>query len=145
MNDSDEMTGWENPGSSEIKSILDNSKTIAVVGLSSKPDRASNEVARYLQKQGYEIIPVNPRETEILGQKAYPDLTSIGRKVDIVDVFRKAQDTPPIVEEAIKCGAGCVWLQLGIISKESYDLATKAGVPIVMNACMLVEHKRLKS
>jgi len=88
---------------------------------------------------------VNPRETEILGEKAYPDLTSVGREVDIVDVFRKAEDTPPIVEEAIRCGARCIWLQLGITSQKSFDLASKAGIPIVMDACLLREHKRLKA
>jgi predicted CoA-binding protein len=140
--DSPESKNWENPPPEEIKRILDNSGTVAVVGLSSKPDRASNEVARYLQEQGFEIIPVNPREAEVLGVKAFPDIASIGKGVDIVDVFRRAEDTPPIVREAVENGARCIWLQKGIISQESYDVAREAGIPIIMNACMLVEHKR---
>jgi predicted CoA-binding protein len=135
-------SGWENPSPEEIKQIIDSSRTIAVVGLSSKPDRASYGVARYLQAQGYEIIPVNPRETEILGQKSYPNLAAIGRPVDIVDVFRRSEDTPPIVKEAIECGARHIWLQEGIFSQESYDLARSAGIPIVMNLCLLKEHQR---
>ena len=137
--------GWENPSPEEIKDIIENSRTIAVVGLSSKADRASNRVARYLMEQGYEIIPVNPREEEIFGLKCYPDLTSIGRSVDIVDIFRKGEDTPPIVREAIDIGARHIWLQLGIYSQESYDLARAAGIPIVMNACLLVEHGKLRA
>jgi predicted CoA-binding protein len=142
MNDAPESTAWKNPTREEIKQLLDNSKTVAVVGLSSKKERASNEVASYLKGQGFNIIPVNPREDEVLGEKSYPDVSSIGQAVDVVDIFRRAEDTPPIVEEAIKSGAKCIWLQKGIISQESYDLARKAGVPIVMNACMLEEHKR---
>ena len=139
---SSESTGWENPSREEIKCLLDKFKTVAVVGLSSKAERASNEVARYLQENGFDIIPINPRETEVLGQKAYPDLASIGKAVDIVDIFRRGEDTPPIVREAIETGAKCVWLQKGVVSQESYDLAKEAGMPIVMNACMLEEHKR---
>lgn len=144
-NKSPDAAGWENPPPEDIKNIIGSSRIIAVVGLSSKPDRASNQVARYLMEQGYEIIPVNPREEEILGRKSYPDLSSIGRPVDIVDIFRKSEDTPSIVKEAIECGARYIWLQLGIISQESYDLARAARIPIVMDACLLVEHGRLRS
>jgi len=140
-----DTAGWENPPPEDIKNIIDSSRTIAVVGLSSKADRASNRVARYLLEQGYEIIPVNPREDEVLGLKSYPDLAAIGRPVDIVDIFRKSEDTPPIVKEAIDCGARVIWLQLGIYSKESFDLARAAGIPIVMNACLLVEHGKSRS
>lgn len=144
-NKSPDEAGWENPPREDIRHIIGNSRTIAVVGLSSKADRASNRVARYLVGQGYEVIPVNPREDEILGRKSYPDLTSIGRPVDIVDIFRKGEDTPPIVREAIACGTRSIWLQLGIVSKESYKLARSAGIPIVMDACLLVEHEKLRS
>lgn len=145
MEQSRASSGWENPPAAEIERIINNSKIIAVVGLSSKESRASHRVARYLQEQGFEIIPVNPRETEVLGEKAYPDLASIGRVVDIVDIFRKGEDTPPIVEEAIRCKTGCIWLQEDVISQESFDAAGKADVPIVMDTCLLKEHMRLRS
>lgn len=132
---------WENPDPDVIEKIIRDVKTIAIVGLSSKPDRASNGVARYLIEQGFEIIPVNPVEDEILGLKSYPDLKSIGQKVDMVDVFRKGEATPPIVEEAISIGARYIWLQEGVTSQQSYDLAEKAGIPIVMDRCILKEHK----
>ena len=99
--------------------ILSVSKTIAIVGLSPKTNRSSHEVAEYLQQQGYTIIPVNPKVTEILGEKSYPDITSIPMKVDLVDVFRRSEDIPPIVEEAIIIGAKAVWMQEGIISEEA--------------------------
>lgn len=137
--------GWKNPDPAEIKRIIMDSSAIAVVGLSSDRSRPSNRVARYLIKQGFEVFPVNPRETEILGQKSYPDLLSIGRPIDIVDIFRKGEDTPPIVTEAIQAGAKYIWLQKGIISEESYRLASRAGRPIVMNTCLLKEHKRLRA
>jgi predicted CoA-binding protein len=136
---------WKNPPRKEIERILKDAATVAVVGLSSKTTKASHKVAKYLQSKGYEIVPVNPNEAEILGEKSYPDLASIGKKIDIVDVFRKGEDTPPIVKAAVALGAGAVWLQEGIISRESYDLAHEAGIPIVMDRCMLKERKKLKS
>jgi predicted CoA-binding protein len=145
MNQSSDTANWTNPQPAELKQIIGSSKTIAIVGLSSKEARPSNRVGRYLKDQGFEIIPVNPMESDVLGEKSYPDIASIGKSVDIVDVFRRGEDTPPIVEEAIRCGAKCIWLQEGVVSKESYDLATEAGIPIVMDACLLVEHKRLSS
>jgi len=135
---------WKNPAPEEIARMLKEAATVAVVGLSAKIDRASHRVAAYLQSRGYEIIPVNPNESEILGEKSYPDLASIGKKIDIVDVFRRSEDTPPIVRDAIAIGAGAIWLQEGIISQESYDLAREAGIPIVMNLCMLKERARLE-
>jgi predicted CoA-binding protein len=138
------QTGWKNPEPAEIEEIIRGSKTIAVVGLSSKTDRDSNRVAKYLMEQGFDIIPVNPRETEILGKKSYPDLMAIGKEIDIVDVFRKGEATPPIVREAIRVGVKNIWLQEGIVSQESYDLAVKAGLNIVMDKCLLVEHRRLE-
>lgn len=145
MEQSTESNGWENPGPDEIRRIILEAKTIAMVGLSANEARASNEVARYLMKQGYRVIPVNPRESEILGEKSYPDITSIGEAVDIVDIFRKGEDTPPIVKEAIACKAACIWLQKGIVSQESYGLARQAGLPILMNICLLEQHKKLRS
>ena len=141
--DSPKSGGWANPTPEKIKEILGATKTIAVVGLSSKPERPSYGVANYLMAQGFDVIPVNPMEKEILGKKSYPDLASIDRKVDIVDIFRKGEATPPIVEEALEIGAACVWLQEGVISEDSYRLATNAGIPIVMNKCILKEHQRL--
>jgi len=144
MSNNEKSASWENPRPSEIREIIENSKVIAIVGLSSKKERASHRVGAYLQKQGFEIIPVNPREEEVLGRKAFPDLKSIDKKIDIVDVFRKGEDTPPIVQEAIDIGAGCIWLQLGIVSQDSYNLARSADVPIVMDKCMLQEHKKMR-
>ncbi len=141
---SSERNTWQNPSPEDIAKLLEEAATVAVVGLSAKTDRASHRVAKYLKSRGYEIIPVNPRETEILGEKSYPDLASIGKKIDIVDVFRKSEDTPPIVKEAIAVGAGAIWLQEGIISQKSYDMAREAGIPIVMDRCMYKEHKKLR-
>jgi len=134
---------WTNPDDGAMATMIRETKTIAVVGLSSKVERPSNEVARYLHDHGYTIIPVNPMESEILGEKSYPDLKSIDRQVDMVDIFRKGEATPPIVREALEIGAKYIWLQLGVISQESYDLARKADIPIVMDRCILQEHKRL--
>ena len=123
--------------------ILKSSKTIAVVGLSPKTDRPSHEVAEYLQQQGYKIIPVNPRATEILGETSYPDLASIPMKVDLVDIFRKSEDVPPIVDEAINIGANAVWMQEGIVNEEAADRATKAGLPVIMDKCTLKVHQKM--
>ena len=142
---SSQKKDWENPPQTEIDRLLTEAKTVAVVGLSANTSKASHRVAAYLKAKGYTIIPVNPNETEILGEKSYPDLASIGKKIDIVDVFRRSEDTPPIVKAAIALGAGAVWLQEGIISQESYELARDAGIPIIMDRCMYKEHKKLKS
>jgi uncharacterized protein len=123
--------------------ILKNSKTIAIVGLSSNTERASNHVGSYLKEQGYHIIPVNPTEKTVLGEICYADLTSIPRKVDVVDIFRKSEDVPPIVKEAIKCGVKAVWMQEGVSSPEAAKEAMKAGLKVVMNKCMLKEHQRI--
>lgn len=139
-----ESKGWQNPDPEEISKIIRASKTIAVVGMSSKPDRASHRVGKYLMSQGFNVIPVNPRETEILGRKCYSDLNSIEENIDLVDIFRKSDDTPPIVGQALASGVRFVWLQEGIISQKSYEIAEKAGIPIVMDRCLLKEHKRLK-
>jgi len=134
---------WKNPSDDTIKGILKNTSTVAVVGLSSRPDRPSYNVARYLLNRGYKIIPVNPKETEVLGQKAYPNLTAIGSRVDLVDIFRRGEETPTIVKEAIQIGAKYIWLQDGIVSQEAYDLATDAHLTIIMDKCILREHSRI--
>ncbi len=136
-------SGWKNPPSEDIKNLLQSYKTIAVVGLSSKPNRPSNSVAEYLQSKGYKIIPVNPKETEILGEKCYPDLTAIPVRVDIVDIFRKPAKALKIVDQAIMIGAKAVWMQEGIISLDAFKRGEEAGLLTVMDRCMLKEHRRL--
>jgi hypothetical protein len=145
MEQSFSAAGWENPPITEIDRIIAGAKTVAVVGLSSNESKASNRVADYLAAHGFDIIPVNPAEAEILGKKSYPDLTSIGRSIDIVDVFRRSEDTPAIVKEAVAVGAKCVWLQKGIVSEEAYQLARRAGIRIVMDRCLKEEHTRLST
>jgi predicted CoA-binding protein len=132
-----------NPPDDEIKTIITNSKTIAVVGLSDKPERDSYRVAKYLKENGYEIIPVNPTKPEILGQKSYPDLASIPSPVDIVDIFRNIEAVPGIVEEAIKIKAKVVWMQLGLAHNKSAQKAKDAGLIAVQSKCLKVEHARL--
>jgi len=123
--------------------ILKNSRTVAVVGLSSNPERPSNIVGKYLKEKGYKIIPVNPGEKTILGKTSYPDLASIPGKVDVVDIFRKSEDVLPIVREAIKIGAKAVWMQEGIKNEEAAAEAGKAGLKVVMDKCMRKEHMKL--
>ena len=127
----------------QIEKILRESKTVAVVGLSADPARTSHGVARYLLSQGYEVIPVNPNAAEVLGLKSYPDLPSIGRPVDAVDIFRPSEAVPPIVEQAIASGAKTVWMQEGIFHAEAERQAKAAGLQVVMNRCMMKEHYRL--
>jgi len=126
-----------------VEEILNKSRTVAVVGLSANPERPSHIVASYLKEHGYKIIPVNPTEKRILGQKSYPDLTSIPGKVDVVDIFRRSEDVPPIVRDAIKIGAKAVWMQEGVINKEAAAEARKAGLKVVMNKCMRKQHIKL--
>jgi len=125
--------------------ILNMYRTVAVVGLSPKPDRPSNHVANYLKEQGYRIIPVNTYAGEILGETCYPDLSSIPEPVDVVDIFRRSEAVPPIVEEAIKIGAKAVWMQEGVISEEAAARAKEAGLLVVMDRCMLKEHRKLQN
>ena len=126
-----------------IEKILKESKTIAVVGLSPDPARPSHSVARYLQAQGYRIIPVNPFVGEVLGEKSYPDLASVPEAVDVVDIFRRPQHVPAIVEAAIAKGARAVWMQEGIVHHEAAARAREAGLMVVMDLCMFREHQRL--
>jgi uncharacterized protein len=123
-----------------ITQLLKSSRTIAVVGLSSKPHRPSQGVAAYLQSAGYRIIPVNPNETEVLGEKAYARLEDIPEPVDVVDIFRRSEFVPPVVETAIRIGARAVWMQEGVIHPEAAERARRAGLAVVMDACMLKEH-----
>jgi len=129
----------------EIEGILKEGRTVAVVGLSTKPDRPSYVVARYLQARGYRIIPVNPNAQEILGEKAYPTVLSIPEKVDIVDIFRRPEEVPPVVEEAIRIGARVVWMQEGIVNEGAAQRAKEAGLKVVMDRCLKKEHQRLHS
>ena len=133
---------FHNPSHAEIAALLTAARTIAVVGLSSNPMRASHEVAAYLKAAGYRIIPVNPNETEVLGEKAYAWLEDIPEPVDIVDVFRRAKDVPPVADSAIRIGAKVMWMQLGIENAGAAEKARAAGLVVVENACLLVEHKR---
>lgn len=132
----------------EIRSVLKSCRTVAAVGLSRNPDKDSYRVAHYLQSVGYRIIPVNPFANEILGEKCYNSLLDIPETIEIVDIFRPSEDVPPIVEEAIeikkKRGTpNVVWMQLGIVNEEAARQAREAGFTVVMNRCMMVEHRRL--
>ena len=126
-----------------IRDLLEQSKVIAVVGLSSKPHRPSYGVARYMQSAGYRIIPVNPNEREVLGEKCYAQLEDIPIKVDIVDVFRRPDAVPSVVEDAIAMGAKVVWMQLGVVNEEAAERARRAGLKVIMNLCTKQEHTRL--
>jgi predicted CoA-binding protein len=132
-----------NPLQIEIRGILENSKTIAIVGLSDKPDRDSYRVAEYLKDHGYTVIPVNPAKAEILGEKSYPDLASIPLSIDIVDIFRNIEAIPGIVDEAIQIKAKVVWMQLGLAHNESARKAREAGLAVVQSKCLKIEHSRL--
>ncbi|MCL6448930.1 MAG: CoA-binding protein [Armatimonadetes bacterium] len=134
---------FQNPGDHEIKDLLARSKTIAVVGLSDKPERDSYRVAQYMQEKGYRIIPVNPRVKEVLGEKAYPSLAAVPGPVDIVNVFRRSEEAAGVVKEALALKPAAVWLQLGVISEEAAALARERGVPLVMDRCLKIEHGRL--
>jgi predicted CoA-binding protein len=125
-----------------VAQILRGAKTIAVVGLSSNPMRPSYGVAEYLKTAGYRIIPVNPNETEVLGEKAYARLEDIPEPVGIVDVFRRAEEVPAVAASAIRIGAKVLWMQLGIENPGAAEKARSAGLVVVENACLLVEHKR---
>jgi len=125
----------------DVGRLLREARTIAVVGLSPKPERDSNSVARYLQGAGYRVIPVNPKEEEILGERCYASLSDIPESVDIVDVFRRAEHTPPIAREAVAVGAKALWLQLGIRSEESGTIAREAGLGYVEDQCIRTVHR----
>ena len=133
-----------------VLTILQDCRTIAVVGLSPKPERDSHHVAEYLQQQGYRIVPVNPMAQEILGERCWPTLTEAAQqlaldnvRIDLVDVFRNSADVPPIADEAIAIGVQALWLQLGVRDDASCDRARAAGLRAVQNHCILIEHQRL--
>jgi len=128
----------------QIRELLRTAHTIAVVGLSDKPDRDSHHVAGYLQRQGYRIIPVNPSVKEVLGEKAYPALQDVPEPVDLVDVFRRAEFVPEVVDAAIAVGAKAVWLQEGISHPEAAARARAAGLQVVMDRCILKEHHKAR-
>ncbi|HKP85060.1 MAG TPA: CoA-binding protein [Blastocatellia bacterium] len=127
-----------------ITRILDDMKTIAVVGLSSDPSRASYSVSRYMQANGYRIIPVNPNETSVLGERAYDSLEDVSEKIDLVDIFRRSEEAGRHVDEAIRLGARGVWLQEGVIDQEAARRALDAGLDVVMDRCILKEHLKRK-
>lgn len=127
----------------ELREILKSARTVASVGVSSNPDKPSYGIFEYLVEAGYRMIPVNPTVPQILGKKTYPDVPSIPEKVDVVQVFRKPEDVPPVVEQAIKAGAKVVWMQEGIVNEEAAARAEKAGLKVVMDRCMRETHRRL--
>ncbi len=127
----------------QLKELYKSIQTIASVGLSANVEKPSFGIVYYLQQQGYRIIPVNPTAPEILGQKSYPDLLSIPEKVDVVQLFRRSEDVPPFVEQAIQIGAKVVWMQEGISNPEAAKKAEAAGLTVVMDRCMRAEHMRL--
>lgn len=123
-----------------IDEILRDCRTIAVVGLSSNPARPSYGVASYMKAQGYRVIPVNPNETNVLGEPAYPSLAAAPGTIDLVNIFRKSEDVSPIIEEAIACGAKAVWMQEGVINEQAAVRARESGLLVVMDRCWLKEH-----
>ncbi|HXD91794.1 MAG TPA: CoA-binding protein [Bacteroidia bacterium] len=133
-----------NPSDKEIYELLVNTKTIAMIGASANPEKTSHGIMKKLQSVGYRVIPVNPNETEILGEKCYASLQDIPVKIDLVNVFRKAETTVPIASEAINIHAKALWLQLGIVNEETAAIAKKGGLIVVMDACIAVMHAILK-
>ena len=130
------------PTDIDLECILNNAKTVAIVGASSKQDNPSYEVAKYLLEKGFRVFPVNPNCDEVLGLKCYPDLKSIPEHVDVVDIFRKPDAIPAVVEDAVRIGANNVWMQLGLENEEAAQTARNAGLNVVMNRCMKMEHTR---
>jgi len=133
-----------NPSDPELKNLLTEARTIAMIGASSNPDKASYGIMQQLQKRGYHVIPINPRETEVLGERAYASLADVKEPIDIVDVFRRAEDTPAIADEAVKVGAKALWLQTGIVSDDAAARAEAGGLLAVMDACIAATHALLQ-
>jgi predicted CoA-binding protein len=134
---------FANPDDEAIRELLERVRRIAVVGLSPKPYRDSHRVARYLLERGYEVVPVYPREEEILGQRVYRRVQEIERPVDLVDVFRRSEELPGVIDDALVARAGALWLQLGYIDEPGALRARAAGVSVVMDRCLMVDHARL--
>jgi predicted CoA-binding protein len=137
------MALFPNPDDEAIRRLLEKVRRIAVVGLSPKPHRDSHRVARYLLESGYEIVPVYPREEQILGQKVYRRVQDIAGAVDLVDVFRRSEELPEVIDDALAARAGALWLQLGCIDESGARRARDAGLTVVMDRCLMVEHARL--
>jgi uncharacterized protein len=133
----------QNPCDQELKQLLTNATTIAMVGASSNPEKASYGIMQKLQRAGYRVIPVNPRETEILGEPSSPSLLDVPERIDIVDVFRRAEDAPGIADEAVTIGAKALWLQSGITSEDAAARAAKGGLIVVMDVCIGATHSLL--
>lgn len=134
---------WQNPSDAQLRNILTSSRTIAVVGCSPKPDRSSHQIASYLIQHGYQVFPVHPTATTILGQTVYPTLADIPEPIDIVDVFRKAEFTPDIAKQAADIHAKTLWLQQGIQHPEAYRIAKEHDMICVMDLCIAVMHRLL--
>jgi uncharacterized protein len=134
------------PSDRELRSILGDAETIAVIGLSSNPERPSHEVAEFLQSSGYRIVPVNPNETEVLGERAYPSLPDVPEdiRIDIVDVFRRSEQTPEIAAQAVARGAKVLWLQEGIANQDARRIGEDAGLTVIMGVCIKVQKHRLE-
>lgn len=133
-----------NPSDQELKALLAASTTIAIVGASSNPEKPSHGVMQKLQRAGYRVIPVNPRESEVLGERSYPSLIDVPERIDIVDVFRRAEDAPAIADDAVTIGAKALWLQIGIVSDEAAARARAGGLIVVMDACIGATHALLR-
>lgn len=134
---------FANPDDMQISSLLKNSTTIAVVGISGNPERDSYKVAEYLQKQGYKIIPINPAIKEVLGEKSYSSLSQVSMPVDIVDVFRRSEKVPEVIKEALRIKPKAIWLQLGVVNEEAAKQAIEEGLTVIMDRCIKIEHNRL--
>jgi hypothetical protein len=137
------MAVFDHPDDREMRALLETCRTVAVVGLSPKPDRDSHRVAAYLKAQGYKIIPVHPKAREILGEKVYARLAEIPEPVDVVYIFRRADQVLPFVEAALALKPRAIWLPLGVISSEAAALAQEHGITMIMDRCMMIEHRRL--
>src|SRR6266576_3333668 len=133
-----------NPSDQELAELLAGATVIAMVGASSNPEKASHGIMQKLQKAGYRVIPVNPRETEILGERSYPSLIDVPERIDIVDVFRRAEDTPGIADDAVTIGAKALWLQSDIVSADAAARAKAGGLMVVMDACIGATHSLLR-
>jgi len=137
------MNDWHNPTDDAIRDLLREAKTIAVVGCSPKPERTSHWITAFLLERGYRVIPVHPKAETILGQKVYPTLADIPVPVDIVNVFRRSEFTPPVAEAAVTIGAKALWLQQGIANEEVFRIATDGGLICIMDRCIAVMHRLL--
>jgi uncharacterized protein len=135
---------WFDVSDSDPAKVVQEAKTVAVVGLSSDPEKANNEVGSYLQEQGYRVIPVNPNEEEVLGERAYDAVEQIPEEVDVVDVFLPSEKTPEVAEDAVRAGVKVLWLQLGITSSEARQIAQEGGLGYVEDACMRQTHESLQ-